>query len=183
MNELTRHADAPARIQVLDHNDFLRELYQLTCYLHASKSIGEHIEQTRSMFGIGNLAQIMQEREIYLVVISASIKLRLLHDQTSDLPDYLRQILDFRNVGKLWQPEARAEPKDLSLREAANKFIHAESMNFTGEIIESDYGDVFTSFGRKIVVRGVQNKTKWKAIVDMDEFVSWGTELVTCTVG
>jgi hypothetical protein len=70
-------------------------------------------------------------------------------------------------VGKLYPDISKPEFTKLGLREACNKIIHQEKVNY--EVVEGEY-----KWNRylepTLYIYGTQNNTKWKAELDVKEF-------------
>ena len=102
------------------------DLYRLLCIFHASRSINS----TESI-SIPLLCKNFQEAEVGRLLISIASAIRNACDQKPSRAEYWKESLNSDKVGDLI-PNLKSpdETGPLSFREACNKIIHCDTLNF-----------------------------------------------------
>jgi len=108
-------------------------------------------------------------------LISSAIALRIWLDQRPP-----RAFADMKtNCGKLYPnwPRQKKKVEVLSLREACNKIIHAETMNedlvVPDRARNPDYEGAYLR--PRVYLYSGKGKQHWRAILSIVDFVKWGT--------
>ncbi len=170
-----RYPNAKPPIRFLAQDGLLVELYRVLCYFHASKSLSSSEDDINHIPATQLLAEEVQEAEIVAALVSSSIKIRLLDEQLWDAPQDVKDRFKF-TAGQLWNPHDAASPKDLSVREACNKIVHASDIGFF--VDDSKYRTESFLTPRylepKIAVYGKFGGNEWRAEVSIIPYIEAG---------
>jgi len=140
---------------IFDTQTLRLELYRLLCYFIAS----ERLAKEEPIFE--EFLDEFQKDQIKTILITTAITVRVIYDRDR------KHLKEFTKCGKLHIGSGRKkEVKNLDLREACNKIIHAEDIKF--ELFDKDYPKKIKPF---VNLYGVQEKVRWKAIINIIEFV------------
>lgn len=162
-------------VRLLSQEVLCAELYRVLCYFHASKNICSPEDDINSIPATQLLVEEVQEAQILEALVSSSIKLRLLDEQLWNAEKEVKELFQF-TVGKLWSPHDAATHKDLTLREACNKIVHAEDIGFFVDSSQYCTERFLTPrfLEPKIAVYGKHEGNCWRAEVSIDQYIEAG---------
>jgi len=150
--------------------DLSKELIILLSIFNASKinhDLLDPLVDNNDLLAIGFMEwEIIQEK-----LIASAIKLRIIDDQFKKYnknPHFPKIV-----VGKI--KEGNNKSKELSFREACNKIVHAVNFISKTRSNKKPMHEIF--FISKVYLEGAKEKTKWKAVLDIDKFVCDGLSL------
>ena len=156
---------------IFDEDEVEKECYLITSCFIASEQI--HLFQRKSSnWGIKRF--ILQEQ--YLIkkhLISLAIKLRMIDDlmKSHKKTGYIRSPKN--KVGII---EEGNKKSDLTIREACNKIIHANKIEFKFKY--NQHGSKKIRYlAPEIILHGKKGKTSWEATVKILQLVSLASEL------
>ncbi len=142
------------------------DLYRLVCYFEASRSIAAQHTHDAENSNLQALPREFIEDEVGRILLQTAIVLRILDDES---PADREEKNPFY-CGTLRIGEASEK---LPLREACNKIIHAQRVNFDIETLEGvEFVAPFLHF------YGTKGKAEWKASIEMREFMNYSAELL-----
>jgi hypothetical protein len=139
------------------------EIYRLLCMFHASPSI-----QTSKLDAHLDLRREHQESEIGRVLLFVAASIRNAIDQNPSRADYWLSLSPTDVVGVL-TPDLKEIKKfeDLHFREACNKILHCDSINFDYRARKPKRGDVLNP---RVHIYGTLRRQHWKATREIDRF-------------
>ena len=141
--------------EYLDH-----QLYLLGCMVYASRvfdSLADH--------ALLELRKQFQEREIGQALLGIAVAIRNAMDQNPSRADYWLDGMD-ASVGMLYPGAHGGKP--LTIRDACNKVIHCDSINFHYVSDEPRRG---LALEPRVHLYGTHGKEDWKATLDIDRFI------------
>lgn len=139
------------------------EIYRLLCMFHASPSI-----QRSNSNSLIDLRREHQECEIGRVLLFVAATIRNAIDQNPSRADYWLNHSPTDVVGVLTPDLKEAKKfKDLHFREACNKIIHCDSINFDYRVRKPKKGDVLSP---RVHLYGTHQRHHWKATLEIDRF-------------
>ncbi|MDB6025850.1 MAG: hypothetical protein JWM68_2073 [Verrucomicrobiales bacterium] len=155
-----------------------RDLYLLSSHVFGSPALTDIANEDLGA-PFSELLQIHEESEIQHLLIDIAARLRILDDEyyranrepSSNWAD---------NVGSLMVNLANPNQGPLSLREACNKIIHVETLDFWRTRPQEDEPISFPLEPR-VSLYGTFNGNRWKAEIDLKRFIFYGyaiTQLV-----
>jgi hypothetical protein len=110
----------------------------------------------------------LKHDQVTHLLIEIAILYRILDNQFPKEGSY-EQARKERLVGSLYEPIG-SKKQDLTIREACNKIIHAENINFDiKKLSKSNRGYL----SPKIYIYGEKGKIAWKAILDIVKFCEY----------
>jgi hypothetical protein len=155
-----------------DPGPFLRDLYYLLCIILGDKLVSQ---------GAANIPQIeylqdgFRQTEVTRILLSSASALRVLFDQH---PQAFHEVAK-TPCGELFDNWARDEKntKELTLREACNKVIHATKINPDFFIPhKATNPDEKGSYMRPFLyLYGERNGVEWRAVLNLIDFVIYGS--------
>ena len=132
------------------------DVYRLLTILYSSKSL-----HTADIFGFPMMSWKFELAEIYRIVFNLAIRARNILDKSNAEI----KIISANTTGKL---EQNSNTTELSFREACNKIIHSEHINFgIIPLINQQLHGGVTEF---IYVYGKKGKDQWKATINLIQF-------------
>ncbi|MEB8431875.1 hypothetical protein OO007_06515 [Cocleimonas sp. KMM 6892] len=143
------------------------DIYRLACYFEANKSFANQNVESNQDLCINRLPREFLEDEVSRILLQSAIIIRILDDESEadkeeKNPFYCGELL-FKN-----------STQQLSLREACNKIVHGQQINFDIEELNGH------SYLKPIVyLYGYQGKNDWKATLQIQQFVDHGARLLT----
>ena len=139
------------------------EIYRLLCMFHASPSMQKSGSDSHLQLRMEH-----QESEIGRVLLFVAVTLRNAMDQNPSRADYWLSHSPSDVVGVL-TPDLKEVKKfeDLRFREACNKIIHSDSINFDYKVRKPKRGDVLNP---RVHVYGTLRRRHWKATLEIDPF-------------
>ncbi len=146
----------------IDLKQIRLDVYRLFCYFESAKVIAE-LKSTQDNFHIESLPIEFFADETGRILLQTAIILRMLDDESEADPEEK----DPCYTGILEQKE---ESKELSLREACNKIIHARKINFDQEELNVN-GKTYEYYTPYVYLYGHQ-KNEWKATIDLRVFLN-----------
>jgi hypothetical protein len=139
-----------------------QQLYLLGCMVHASAvldSLPDH--------ALLNLRTQFQEIQIGQVLLGVAVAIRNAMDQNPARAQYWLDGID-ANVGTLYPTAQESTQLSLTVREACNKIIHCDSINFHYVADQPRRG---LALEPKVHLYGTHNGKDWKATIDVDRFI------------
>ena len=139
------------------------DLFRFSCYFESS----EFLSLENNSDGKKNYQKYLQKEffidEVSRILLQTAIVLRIFDDDseadcTEKNPFYCGKLI------------IENKEKKLSLREACNKIIHTDKVNF--DIVEQYYKKIIYLYGRI-------GQRDWKVSLDVDSFVNHGTRLLS----
>lgn len=151
--------DPPWNERIIISSDvFEKDIYNLVCIFHASESLSGISKP------VSALRNIWQESEVLRLLLNIAVVVRNKLDATSNktLSGYsyevgtlIKNILEPSNISTL------------GFREACNKIIHSESVNFEYHDENPRMGDALKPF---LQVYGSLGNKEWEATLDINKF-------------
>ena len=151
----------------LDLKQIRLDVYRLACYFEASRSFAEQSLANDSELFINRLPLEFMEDEVSRTLLQSAIILRILDDESEADKDEKNPFY----CGTLSSKNGRQK---LSLREACNKIIHGQKINFDIEEL-----DCYKFLKPVVYLYGSQGKNGWRAELNIREFVDHGARLLT----
>jgi hypothetical protein len=133
------------------------DVYILLCILTSSKFLHKN---DRKFYGLFFQLMDFEKSEIYRIIFSISLRVRNFIEKN-------KIINSLHLVGNLIENNGLKQP--LTLREACNKIIHSEHINFDLINPKSDYNH--NGVKEIIYVYGRKGKIEWKASISLFQFV------------
>ena len=147
-----------------------KELTILLSIFNASKKnhdlLDPHVDNSDLLSIFFMEWEIIQEK-----LITSAIKLRIIDDQFKEhnkSPYFPKNV-----VGRI--KEGNNKSKELSFREACNKIVHAVKFIPKTHSNKKPIHEIY--FISKVYLEGAKEKTKWKAVLDINKFVCDGLSL------
>ena len=170
-------AEAENNYFIKGHNLDLKyirlDLYRLLCYFESSKQISL-LKESDDYFFAKKLSHEFMYDEISRILLSCAGIIRIIDDESEEDDDEFEEDLEEKNPFFCGTLEYKKKNYLLSLRDACNKIIHAQKINFDIEQIgENKY------FLPKVFMYGYRQKEEWKATIDIPKFVDHCTRLLT----
>lgn len=167
---------------VFDGNVILLELYRLLATVLADRAIvqlitNKHVPTDPVAFLLG-----LQQDELPRLLLNTAVMLRARHDihTMSGGKAAVSGSAATKTCGTLaWL--GKDETEELSLREACNKIIHAEAVRFERAPVRLEhlpYEDVH-HLVPVLALEGTHGKKKWRAAVNIVEYVRLGATIAT----
>jgi hypothetical protein len=147
------------------------DLYRLLNQFIASKRLSELCEDdpylNHAMYSLDHFFEIETTR----ILLSSAVIARVVDDRDKYLKDYNTK------CGKLIEDLQREDVlKDLYLREACNKIIHAKTVRYDVEVERHGYDQRL--FNPYMYYYGTYKGKQWKAILNVIEYVKVFTDNV-----
>jgi len=136
--------------------------YRLLTHLLASKPLSK-LCTGHFACGYDILRDNFEEQEIQHLLIELAISYRMYDDMVKSNDG--ESISHMNPVGKIWDP-IKSKQRDLSLREACNKIIHAECIKFDKKSGPLQHEHFVKS---SILLYGKWNNIQWKAKLNILE--------------
>mgnify|MGYP001304124537 FL=1 len=114
-----------------------------------------------------------EERLITQLMIETAVLMRM-KDDLFEQQHGMKSECDKDIVGRLFIPKDSAAPQALNLREACNKLIHANLINFNFENIDNWNGRHLLP---EIYLYGNFRGTEWKAELNITDWVRFGATM------
>ncbi|OYZ01004.1 MAG: hypothetical protein B7Y37_08910 [Sphingobacteriia bacterium 28-36-52] len=143
-------------------NSLEYDIYILLCILASSKSLHKN---EKKFYGLFMQLMDFEKSEIYNKVFSIAIRVRNFIDNNK-----LKS--ESQIVGTI--EEQMGEKKPLTLREACNKIIHSEHINF--DIVNAQSHYEHKGIKEFIYVYGKKGKNNWKTTINLYKFLSHSME-------
>lgn len=151
------------------------DLYRLICYFEASRPLAElgAAQRASGECFIDSLPREFFEDEVSRILLQSAIVLRILDGESEAEPEER----DLFICGELKQ---NSDTSELSLREACNKIIHAQKINFdeSNLPLESSEKEGQPFLNPHVYLYGSQGKKHWRASIRMRDFLSHGARLL-----
>jgi hypothetical protein len=145
--------------------------YRLLCCFFASEELGK-LSTGRAFCPFTLLRDNHQEDEIVRLLIDLAVFVRMAHEYTADS---LLKVGPEPSLGKLFEPQSQRTPAPLSLREACNKIIHAQTIRF--DVRTSRRRGWHSHLAPRIYLHGEKSGTKWRAVLEVTKFVESAAHL------
>ena len=147
------------RYEIEFANDLVElDVYRLLTILYSSKALHN---VNPPIFGLPMAAWKFERAEIYKIVFNLAIKARNVIDLSKEDPKAVSESV----TGQL---EESKTINELSFREACNKIIHSEHINFG--LIDYNNADNHKGVTEFIYVYGKKGKNEWKATINLISF-------------
>ena len=158
-----------------DLQQFRRDLYRLLCYFKASEPIGlliasnsDGLAGDERQYGIEQLQQEFFTDEVSRILLQTAICVRILSDELEAEPE--ERSLGICGVYE----EPLGRKKDMYLRVACNKLIHADRVNYDQELVPWSAANPMKgiSFARPTVyLYGMNRNVSWRAALNVVDFI------------
>lgn len=143
------------------------ELHRLVCIFLASKQMADLRQGPHDQSEVFDFLQDSEGDEITRILLTVAITARVI----DDLQEGVFVLLEAGPCGTLQDGQVQ---KNLSLREACNKILHATKIRF--DVDENEQGQKYMN--AKIYLYGQRNGVEWKATLDVLEFAKQYVKVV-----
>jgi hypothetical protein len=154
----------------LDGQNILFEMYRLATIFYASKPLSELTNlDPKFKDPVGDMMELCEITEAYRALLNVAIRMRIVLDwYQTHASHYLKNATV--PIGT-FTCTITNNHKDLSLREACNKIIHARSVELH---FETSAADRRFALLPEVTLHGVKDSKAWTATLKISEFLYHG---------
>lgn len=154
----------PSILGTILNGQLQSDLFSLLCFSLASKQLVE-LAAADSSGGLGDLIAKRQHDMIIDKMIRCATKIRILDDLTLFPRDSERR----PHVGNWLYEKGESISKNLKLREACNKIIHCEEIEFHFDKSESNNMAACIAMAH---LKGTDKGKRWEVVIEIERFVA-----------
>jgi hypothetical protein len=157
----------------LGTHDLRQNLYRLFCYFYASQSLFDYADEDTG----GNFVELrddFEEMEIQAALVAVAVRLRIVEQEYRNICD----LKEFGIAAGVLQQDIKTKKEEpLSLREACNKIVHADNIQFDRTFLDDQLG-TFGALNPWVIIYGEKwnkkTKQQWRAKLEIKPFVNLG---------
>ena len=165
---------------VLGIDDLRLQLYRLLACFSTSRRIAEMVREGMTFLDQGMQSET-EQLEAHRLLVGCAIRLRIFDDEVR-----LRRGVEAtqwaNKVGYLWPDKTSQDQEALSLREACNKVIHAQVLNFWRESEIDHDALALPPLLPMMSLYGKYYAKEWKAELHIEPFVNIATGVLETPV-
>lgn len=159
----------------IDYSLIQLDLYRLLCYFAASRVVNDLSKNYPSNSFNKFLRFEYEKSEISRIILNLAVLARNELDNNNE-SDYLLNCDSINSVGFLYTEKDYSVSKNLNFREACNKIIHCNFINWDLENAKSinDY----EGLNPYIYLYGDYKGKEWRVLINIYDFIDKYTELI-----